>query len=329
MVELPGQQIKQKNLNHIRKLMRRFSTATKTQLAKESKLSTVTLGSLMSELTSNNEVTVDRLMPSRGGRPAQVYRFNADYAHALGLYVLQTSQVYMLYTITVDLQGKILSSERAILESEARNQIVAIAKEKCHHDSLIKSISVGIPGQALHSNILFCDVADLVGDSLYEMLKTATKQEIVIENDMNAAVYGYADRACLDDNECTVSVYFPMGMPPGGGILLGQRLIRGKMGMAGEISSLPISVNWKNPDQPIEEIIALFIQIINALLAPDRIVVYRENLNQDHLSKAIKKNCQNQHSLPEIIADESLERDYMLGIKKLALSPLLPKQSSF
>lgn len=316
--------IKKRNLDCIRTLMRKHTTATKAELAKESKLSVVTLGSLMTELVDNGEVIIDELSPSQGGRPAQIYRFNADYAHALGLYILQRKKTTMLYSIIVDLQGKVLSTDGAMLEDSAKIQIVHKAMSCCENDPQIRTIAVGIPGQAVNDEILICDTADLIGNELYRLLQTETKCNITIENDMNAAVFGYSEQINAKEDECTIGAYFPIGIAPGAGLLFGQRLIRGQYGMAGEVSRFPIDVNWKEPVEPIEETIATFIQAFNAILAPKRVVIYRDGLDEQRLMEAVFHNCRNHHTLPKIVTNESLKEDYALGIAKLALIPLLP-----
>ncbi|MGP3785842.1 hypothetical protein [Paenibacillus sp. 1A_MP2] len=58
--------MKEININHVRQVMKRVETATKPQLASLTKLSVVTVNSLVKELCDLGELFEDETVPSNG-----------------------------------------------------------------------------------------------------------------------------------------------------------------------------------------------------------------------------------------------------------------------
>lgn len=61
--------MKEINLNNVRQVMKRMETATKPQLAALTKLSVVTVNSLVKELSELGELFEDLVVPSNGADP--------------------------------------------------------------------------------------------------------------------------------------------------------------------------------------------------------------------------------------------------------------------
>ncbi len=322
----PNQQVKLQHLNQIRTLLRKHTTATKTQLAQWSGLSVVTLGSLIGHLSRTGEVFPDALLPSDCGRPAQVYRFNADLSHALAICVYQqeNGSGYGLLLSITDLQG------RAVWRSSAPtadvNTLLAQAAAACERDPLIASIAVGIPGIPLGDRVLSCDETALEGVALKGLLAERTQRPVVIVNDMNAAVYGYAQRTPPGAG-CTVGVYFPNGICPGAGILLDGKLVPGSGGRAGELGSLPLGIDWASPPKLFEQAVSDCLQTIAAVIAPHRVVIYREGLDVQAVKACMNDRWPAALARPALSHLETLIPDYALGVERLALAQLWPADS--
>ncbi len=325
MPQTPNQQVKRQNLDRVRALLLRLGVATKARLARESGLSVVTLGGLMAELCARGEAAEDALIPSDGGRPARAYRYNADYAHALSLCVLQRNGEEALYASVVNLLGETVRAETLPLKRPAPGALLDDAARFSERDPLIASAGVGIPGQAVNGRVLFCDLPELAGVALQALMEERLGCPVAVENDMNAAAYGYACRARPRADECTVGVWFPVGKAPGAGILLGSRLLRGQNGMAGELGCLPLEVDWANPPEPFERVICDCLRAVTAVLAPERVIVYREGLNRGELLAWMERTWSGTPARPQIVTDESLAPDYELGVRRLALARLLPR----
>ena len=64
--------IKEININFVRKILKMKGQGTKQEIAKETGLSFVTVGTALQHLLSQNEIFETKLAQSSGGRPAQV-----------------------------------------------------------------------------------------------------------------------------------------------------------------------------------------------------------------------------------------------------------------
>ena len=320
----PSQLGKQRNLDAVRTLLRERRTATCAELARLSGLSVVTMGALIRELVAGGEAVPDGRLPSEGGRPSQVYRFNAGHAHALALCVLQKHGETLLLASVADLQGTVLSQSQTRLHGDEAELLMVFARDACQKDGLIRSIGVGIPGQAAGGTVRFCDVASFTGLSLCERLAEQTGCVVTLENDMNAAVYGYACRGGPKEDECTVGVYFPPDNGPGAGVLTGRALLGGKGGMAGELGNLPLSVDWLHQREPFEPVISDCLQAVAAVLSPHRVILYREGLNLAALEACMQERWPPVLLKPELVTDEALLPDYERGVRQLALEKLWP-----
>ncbi|MFD2876338.1 hypothetical protein ACFTAO_10860 [Paenibacillus rhizoplanae] len=108
--------MKEMNLNNVRQVMKRMETATKPQLAALTKLSVVTVNSLVKELSELGELFEDLVVPSNGGRPAQTYRYNYNFSLALVMYVTEKKAGKVLVSATViNLKDDILMKDEHII----------------------------------------------------------------------------------------------------------------------------------------------------------------------------------------------------------------------
>lgn len=100
--------MKEINLNMVRQMMKRVETATKPQLASLTKLSVVTINSLVKELRELGEIFEDETAPSSGGRPALTYRYNYDFSLALVIYMKENLGQELVSATVVNLENQIL-----------------------------------------------------------------------------------------------------------------------------------------------------------------------------------------------------------------------------
>lgn len=323
MPQTPNQQVKRQHLDRIRTLMRLHTTATRAELSRMTGLSVVTLGALLTQLEREGEVYSDGLLSSEGGRPACVYRFNADHRHALALCIVQREQDYELLVSTVDLQGRVLLSQSMALGADPLGTVLEAARRARREDPLVASVAAGIPGQAVEGTIRLCDVPALTGVRLADLLSSQTGVPALVENDMNAAVYGYALQAPPGEG-CTAGVYFANRQGPGAGVLIDGRPVRGLCGMAGELGFLPLGVDWRDPPAPFESAVSDCLQALTAVLAPAQIILYCEGFDLMALEKLMRERWPAAMPRPRITLRQSVVPDYEAGVRRLALEPLWP-----
>ncbi|MCM3781367.1 ROK family protein [Neobacillus mesonae] len=325
--------MKQINLNLLWRVMKQCGSATKPQLASMTGLSVVTINSLVKDLVETGELIEDEITASNGGRPALTYRFNYDFSLALVIHMNEQQGKDVVNASVVNLNEEVLKQEKySYLAFELSSLIHLIDQILIEYHS-IKVIGIGIPGQSVDGVITVTSHGPLHGMRLMEEIKTAFGLPVILENDVNAAISGYAYRADLPDDLCIAGIYFPEKYPPGMGIFLDGKVIKGKKGMAGEIKFLPIHVDWLQPlnGEVFTEIACRVLQSVNAVLAPDQIVIYKEQLDHDEFINAWNKYVliHDFPSCPEIVLIPTVDEDFVAGMKWLTLKELEPKHLEF
>lgn len=107
--------LKQANLSLVRKAIRDRNTATRAEIAEETRISSTTVRSLLSEMMQNGEIESIGYDESSGGRKAERYRFRPDRYYGAAL-CMEGSKIYGLLVNTC---GEIIeTTELEIPESE-------------------------------------------------------------------------------------------------------------------------------------------------------------------------------------------------------------------
>lgn len=320
--------MKEINLNHVRQVMKRVETATKPQLATLTKLSVVTVNSLVKELHDLGELFEDETVPSNGGRPALTYRYNYDFSLALVIYMKEKEGQEFVAAAVVNLEDHILQKEEYLMPSLDRQHFHEVIGRFLTLYPSIKVIGIGIPGQAVNGEITVTSHQELTGFRMSEEIESQFGLPVRVENDVNAAISGYCAQQELEDEQCILGIYFPAKYPPGMGIYLDGKIVKGKNGMAGEIKFLPMSPDWyrEMEAEAFVGAVCQIIQSVNAVLAPDKIVIYQDRVGADTWNTAWD-NYQTQHpmpSFPEVILQGTFQKDFEAGMRWLTLKELEP-----
>ncbi|MEF2969310.1 ROK family protein [Paenibacillus sp. M1] len=320
--------MKEINLNHVRQVMKRVETATKPQLASLTKLSVVTVNSLVKELCELGEIFEDETVPSNGGRPALTYRYNYDFSLALVIYMKEKQGRNLISAVVVNLEDHILQKEEFLMPEFDRELLYEVIGNFLKLYPSIKVIGIGIPGQVVNGEIMVSSHRELKGVNLIEEVELKFGLPVMVENDINAAVSGYCAKRDLEEERCVLGIYFPTKYPPGMGIYLDGKIIKGKNGMAGEIKFLPLDVDWyRDIDKgTFVDSLCHIIQTVNAVLAPDKIVVYQEMVKEEAWASAWEAYMKQRPmpSNPEVIFQETFQQDFEEGMRWLTLKELEP-----
>ncbi|WP_414698827.1 ROK family protein [Paenibacillus sp. LPE1-1-1.1] len=325
--------MKEINLNNLRRVLKQVGIATKPQLAAMTGLSVVTINSLVKELLDFGELLEDKSIPSNGGRPALTYRFNYDFSLALAIHLNEKQGSDVIFASVVNLREDILMREEHVIQVFDLHRFLEMIDRILALFPSIKSIGIGIPGQTINDKIAVTSHEELQGISLLAEVQSKFSLPVILENDVNAAVSGYCFKEQLSENQIVLGVYFPEKSPPGLGIFLDGKIVKGKNGMAGEIKFLPMDIDWKIrlSTEEFLEIVCKVMQTLHAVLAPDQIVIYRENLEESALLQAWESFIAkyNLPSLPEISVSDTFIKDFEEGMKWLALQELNPSALNF
>jgi predicted NBD/HSP70 family sugar kinase len=312
--------IKEININLVRKTLKSKGTATKQQIAEETGLSLVTVGTVLQHLVGQHEVFESELSPSSGGRPAQQYRYNDDFAFALIIFPYESDENIIIRSTIVNLSGQCINSTDSQVEAIDLKTFERIIEPLFNTYPSIQAIGFGHPGVEESGKIIVSDYKMLVGTTFTEHFSSLYHVPVIIENDVNAAVVGFASQKKLPHNSILVYLYFPDQHPPGAGILINGELFKGMRGFAGEVSTIPLDLVWDDElyssFETLCEAITKLIMTVCAILNPDKVILNGNFLSEKHMA-TISQNCNTalpQIIIPAIQLSDSFVSDYQKGL---------------
>lgn len=293
-------------------------TSTVKDLSRLTSLSYATTANILNDFVNSGEVILGEMLSTTGGRPSQSYTFNADYGHVLALSTKIVKGKHIIYACVGNLYGEI------VYQTEQSFDNIHLISFEIVIDSLLRAyptisiLSFSLPGVERDGIIVTNDYIELQGVSFRKHFQEKYNLPVTIENDVNAAVLGYGTN--IEDDSIIVGIYFPKYFGPGAGIMIDGKVLKGNMGFAGEISLLPLDIDWlsmdyKNPNEigpAISKLISVFCGIIN----PKDIVLYG-----DFFTEAVKKSIKDKVSaqvlgsiLPTIVYQKDLDSDIITGL---------------
>ncbi len=141
--------------------------------------------------------------------------------------------------------GRILVAERAPTPQtgfpDVRDAMVALARRLLDGRDDVRAIGVGSPGplDLGTGTILFAPNIPGMDDApIVAGLTERLDLPVVLENDANAA--GYAEHLYGAARDLASSVYVTISTGIGGGLFIGDRVVRGAHGVAGEIGHMTV-----------------------------------------------------------------------------------------
>ncbi|HCM89075.1 MULTISPECIES: ROK family protein [Vagococcus] len=314
------QMVKQNNLAYLLQLIKQNGPIPKRMLAELSGLSVVTINKLIPDLLDKKMITAFSHDVITGGRHAVSYIFNEKKSLLLIVKMVEKDKGIMHFFYYVcDLYGKVIKEDEMSSQNLEWEEFLKTIEiwNKIYPE--IETIVLGIPGVETNGVIKLVDFPMLKNRKLKEELTDRFNCRIQIENDVNAAVLGYAEKC---DNEAVVSgIYYPNGFPPGGGISIQKKLLKGKNNLVGEVVWLPLGEDWSidniakvNLKSHLEKIIKSFISLYD----PHEIVVYatHERIRQELINEVCAKLEEQSpvFELPRIKLSRNFNEDYLLGL---------------
>ncbi|WNS45268.1 ROK family protein [Paenibacillus sp. MMS20-IR301] len=326
--------MKEMNMNLVRLVMKQAETATKPQLAALTRLSVVTINSLAKELLERGEIYENQVVASNGGRPALTYSYNYNFRQALVICLKEQGGERFASAIVVNLGNRAVAKQEYILPAYDRQFFREIVHQFMGSHPDIQMIGLGIPGQTVDGTIVVSSHEELQGTSIVTEIGHESGLPVIVENDVNAAIIGYAAREkTAEAGEAVAGIYFPGKYPPGMGIYLDGRIIKGRNGMAGEIKFLPLAADWYTELAPSAFMHAAcqIIQSVNAVLAPDKIVIYQKFVGEAEWTPFWERYRMEQPmpQYPEILLLDSFQEDYEAGMRQLILNQLDPAVTGY
>jgi len=329
--------IKENNLNKIRKALRRERTATKSRLAELTGISVVTIQSLLQTLMAEGEVMEDEMVQPQLGRPAVSYRFCECAKLVLVIFILERDKKDTAVFSVVNLYGEVIwefEKQYPVVDQTCLDREIEMVFDKYpgrNEKTAVSMIAVGFPGVEYRGKILFSDYKRLKGVDLAGYLEEKYRVPVILENDINAAVYGYASGQGMT-KDTVVGIYMPSKYPPGAGICLEGKIVKGKSGLAGEIANLPSDIQWENFDYEKEAVNRFLIQTVRIAVCmydPSVVILYDERKEREEIPErtaALMKTETEKLLMPQIITKASMKDDFRNGMIRLALSKVLEEE---
>jgi predicted NBD/HSP70 family sugar kinase len=326
--------IKEMNINLVRRALKDKQEATKHQIAEVTGLSTVTVATIMQKLVDDHEVFEAGLVPSMGGRPAQQFRFNENHAQVLILFMHEQNGLDVLHVRVANLFGQCIDEQNIPVDDIHLRTFEPYIDAAIENYPSIQAIGFGLPGVELDGKIILLDYQALVGTDFLAHYRNRYQLPVIFENDVNAAAVGYCRSHEIDSDAGTMYLYFPQKYPPGGGIYINGRLYKGFSNYAGEVATIPLDVDWRDPAlytslERISDAIAKLVITISSLLNPHTIVLYGSFLTDEHLNLIRQKSTQRLFSIsiPTISLTSDFTLDYQTGMIAETLALLDPQLS--
>lgn len=345
--------IKAINVDLVKSTLMRLGEATKARIAEETGISVVTCGKILNDLCRAGEVREMSKAQADYGRPAKSYSYNAAYSLVACIYVHTDGGKVLVSAVVSDLLGGIVSEtirEIVRVNYDVIREQVARLRES-HPD--LSVLVVGVPAYVTDGRINLCNFKDLEGIPLGGRLAADFPSlKIVVENDANAAAYGYyksnfegrdtivaflfsPDRIVSGTGEFADNAdslpYLNDSLAPvfnlGAGFVVGGRILRGHTGFAGEVMSLPINQAEYNATRTVDSyitILASTIITIASVINPETIALSGGFLTSDILNE-VRRRCTNnlpKHHMPVLTFRKDIHRDYIMGLLSIAREQL-------
>lgn len=346
--------VKEINVDLIKSALMELGKSTKAQIADATGISVATCGKILNELCESGEVLETEIMSGGYGRPAKSYVYNGDYAMIACMYAITDCGKMTLSVMVSNLLGETQEEYTSVIEQSTYAVLEQTIADLGERYERLKVVSIGIPGYITNDVVGLCNFMDLMGLPLRQKLQEQfPAYKILVENDMNAAAFGFYKDNHTDGDAPIAFIYSPLNAHTGveklleenpdleltdeqktmmnlsinfgAGFVSGGRILRGFTGFAGEVSFLPVLItNRSDQVDASVEAISYIIGSIVPILNPKTIALTGGYFDQQALQK-IRDHCLRliapQH-MPEIILRDSVHEEYVSGLFHLALEEL-------
>jgi predicted NBD/HSP70 family sugar kinase len=301
-------------------------------LATASGLSIVTVAGILGQLVASGEAREVDLVPSAGGRPSRQFEFNADHALVLVTLARESQGRDTVSFRVANLYGHCLATEDVPMTPQSLGDFEPWLDAMMARYPHIRGLGFGLPGMEVEGRIVALDYNALVGAPILDHFQRRYGLPVHFENDVNAAVAGWAKRFPNRVGSACVYLYFPEKYPPGAGLLIEGRLWRGRRRFAGEVAFVPLDVPWGEPRlytdfDALCRAIARVIAAVCAVINPDTVVLSGEFLTGTH-QEAIEDVCRRllpANALPQTVLSQEFSLDFQAGLIETTLALLEPK----
>lgn len=322
-------EIRQINRKLILDRLKRVGDATIAEVARLTGLSIASCSNITTQLLKSGEVIKQKDRASNGGRPARRFLYNADQAN-IAYFMLKRSHGYseVRYAVT-NAGGKTVSKgEKSLRNLTLRDLDVIVDSLKA--DFAVKVVAIAVPGVVTNGTVTQCDIPSLVGVSLKNHIKDRFDIAAVVENDMNFAAVTYHKMMAEGPDSDLAFIAFPSYRCPGCGLIVNNKLVRGRSNYAGEMAALIPLLKTSGPLGPGKEnqrahLAGKFVAVITAMVNPDIVVIAGDMISPDML-QPITRMCASvipEMHMPKILLQADYEKECFAGMQLMAFNFLM------
>ena len=325
-------EVKQLNVERIRRAVQSHESCTKADIANETLLSVATCSTILNEMAESGEIIKIDQKDSVVGRPAGIFAYNRDYQHVLCLCLDYDSGagVATVRCAVADALGRVIRREDRNSKQFDYTRLEELVGEFLEADSRIAAAGIGIPGVAENGQVEFCEIKSLESVDIAGLLGKKYGVEILVENNMTFVTYGLHVKLTGQAGDLA-AVLFPKGSEAciGCGFMINGRIHHGASMMAGEMSYIArgFGISREEQQQMLEErglfrrLAAQILLTIICTVNPKHVVFMGNGVSRADLPE-IEKNCLrvvHKRHIPALTIDNDIAENYQNGVIRFLL----------
>jgi glucokinase len=238
--------LKEINVREVLRVLRHNTPCSRADLVRLTGLTAPTVSAAIQQLLEQHLVELLGFGSSNGGRRPHMLRFNATYAHVLGVDLGGTSLRVALADMNGTVLGKWSASTRGASTPEQVvalicNGMTRLVRQANISPKAVKAVGVGTPGITdVDAGIVISapNLKNWRNIPFRNVLESELGIPAVIENDVNLAAMGENWRGAA--REATNFVFLALGTGIGAGIYLNGQLVHGADWAAGEVGYMHV-----------------------------------------------------------------------------------------
>lgn len=320
-------ELKRVNTSLVIESIKNRENATRAEIVKDTGISQTTVSKLLASLEADNEIINVGFDKSSGGRRAERYSLNKNKNYILSVLINGQNLNYnLINSIGEVIESDIVKTEEVYDKAVLDDLITNIIKTYKN----IKIIGIGVPGIISKDGYLAGTIIkDLEEINIDKYIEEKYNIPVILENDLNITALGFLESYIKDEankikNINMVYINFNK-LGAGAGIIVRNKLIKGKDNFAGEVGFIKIGKHCvnelllKNPnDDEYIDIVLNIVSIIKYIINPDFIVLGGNDFRYNLMNNIKLKSDENKITTEIYIANN--ENKFALeGITKIAL----------
>lgn len=334
MVVSTAIEIRRLNKERIRNAIQRYEKCTKADIARETALSMATCSTTLNEMLESGEILKVEQTGFNIGRPADVFTYNADYMHILGLCTAVQNGRNMVKYAIADAFGRILTHETIRVDRLDDTLLEALAHECMKQDARIQAVGLGVPGYVQNSDIKDCDISTLIGTNFAERIQEKHHVKVMIENDMNLIAYQLFHE-CPEKHANFAAIYFPREPEAfvGAGLIVEGRLLKGSSMLAGELHHVARAFGISYEEQrkimqnrePFCRFVAQMVLVVACTVNPSQVTIMGNGLDENDLRTICSRCLETMPAanVPSIRIDNDVFGNYIEGLVRFTRDSVL------